>query len=100
MNNYAVPMVTRRDVLSECLIIMRKLRDSFSKDRNGIRGEERYQALFDEYDLKCQILMELIQANESEPVTRALANWQKEIMNKGKAEADREIARIRAGIQN
>lgn len=82
MSNYAVPEITRRDVLLECLDIMKKIRNSFSKDRLGLQAADRYDALFDEYDIKCRILREMIQANESAPVRRALADWQKEIMER------------------
>jgi hypothetical protein len=35
---------------------------------------------FDEYEQKCAVLRELIQAYESEPVRAALADWQVRLM--------------------
>jgi len=39
--------------------------------------------LFEEYDMKCRILREMLQALESEPVRAAMANWQQMVMEKG-----------------
>ena len=75
--------VTKRETLLECLDIMKRFRNCFSEKGMGLAPIHRYTALFTEYDDKCQILREMIQALESEPVRRAMADWQKEVMKKG-----------------
>ena len=76
-------MITKRNVLLECLDLMKKLRNSFSTDGWGTAPIPRYIALYQEYDEKCEILREMIQALESEPVRRAMADWQKMVMDNG-----------------
>ena len=76
-------MITKRNTLLECLELMKKLRNSFSTDGWGTAPIPRYIVLYQEYDEKCQILREMIQALESEPVRRAMAEWQKMVMEKG-----------------
>lgn len=76
-------MITKRNTLLECLELMQKIRNSFSTDGWGMAPIPRYITLYQEYDEKCQILREMIQALESEPVRRAMADWQKEVMAKG-----------------
>ena len=80
--------ITKRETLLECLDLMKKIRNSFSHKGWGMAPIERYTILFTEYDEKCQILREMVQALESEPVRKALANWQKEIMDLNDAEDD------------
>lgn len=75
--------ITKRETLLECLDLMKKIRNAFSKGQYGMLAIERYTAIFEEYDEKCQILREMIQALESEPVRRAMADWQREIMKNG-----------------
>jgi len=76
-------VITKRETLLECLELMKKFRNAFSKDKYGMLAIERYTALYEEYDAKCWILREMIQALESEPVRKAMAEWQKEVMAKG-----------------
>ena len=75
--------VTKRETLLECLDLMKKFRNSFSHKGWGMAPIERYAALYQEYDEKCQIIREMIQALESEPVRRAMADWQKMVMEQG-----------------
>ena len=75
--------VTKRETLLECLDLMKRFRNCFSQKGIGLAPIDRYTALFTEYDEKCQILREMIQALESEPVRQAMADWQKEVMRKG-----------------
>lgn len=70
--------ITRRETLLECLDLMKKLRNSFSVKGYGMTPIDRYAVLYQEYDEKCQIIREMIQAMESEPVRKALAGWQTE----------------------
>ena len=67
--------ITRRETLLDCLEMMRMRLKVVSVDRKGripIDGEED---LFFERQKKCCIIQNLIQANESEPVRSALAEW-------------------------
>lgn len=75
--------VTKRETLLECLDLMKKFRACFSHKGMGMMPTPRYAALFKEYDEKCRILREMLQALESEPVRKALANWQMMVMEKG-----------------
>ena len=75
--------ITKRETLLECLDIMKKFRNNFSQRGYGMAPIERYTALFDEYDKKCEILREMIQALESEPVRKALSDWQKQVIRNG-----------------
>ena len=75
--------VTKRETLLECLDLMKKFRACFSHKGMGMMPTPRYAALFKEYDEKCRILREMLQALESEPVRKALANWQQMVMEKG-----------------
>ena len=75
--------ITKRETLLECLDIMKKIRNSFSRQGFGITPIDRYSIFYEEYDNKCQILREMIQALESEPVRTAMAKWQSEVMKKG-----------------
>ena len=78
-------VVTKRETLLECLDLMQKIRKSYTEKGCGLAPIQRYQILFQEYDEKCQILREMIQALESEPVRKALAEWQKMVMDRGPA---------------
>ena len=78
--------VTRRETLLECLDLMTKIRNGFSQKGYGIVPIERYIELYDEYDQKCEVIRELIRCVESESVKRALADWQKELMQAEKLE--------------
>ena len=75
--------VTKKETLLECLDIMKKFRNNFSQKGYGMAPIERYTALFEEYDKKCEILRDMIHALDSEPVRKALADWQKEVMENG-----------------
>ena len=77
--------ITKKETLLECLEIMRKFRNCFSHKGWGMAPIERYQALYDEYEDKCRILEDMIHALDSEPVRRALADWQKELMEDPRA---------------
>lgn len=69
-------VITRRETLLECLEMMRMRKKVVSVDRKGIIPLPGYEDLFFDRQRKCQIIQELIQANESEPVRRAIAEWQ------------------------
>ena len=51
-----------------------------SVDRKGIIPIAGFEDLFFERQRKCRIIQELIQANESEPVRKAIAEWQVMLM--------------------
>lgn len=75
--------ITRKSVLIECLQIMREELDICSKKYNGLEPKEGMEEAWQQARQKVQILQELIQAYDSEPVRAALANWQREVMEKG-----------------
>lgn len=80
--------VTRRETLLDCLEIMKMRRNVVSVGRRGLTPIEGYEDLFMERQQKCRIIMDLIQANESEPVRSALANWQIMLMKGDKPGTD------------
>lgn len=75
--------VTKRETLLQCLNIMERIRNSFSHRGAGLTAINHYEALYEEYDKKCKILREMIQALESEPVRAAMAHWQQLLMDRG-----------------
>lgn len=80
--------ITRKSVLLECLSIMRQELAVCSKHFNGLEPKEGMEEAWEQGRRKVQILQELIQAYDSEPVREALAGWQLGVMkNGGRAEA-------------
>ena len=79
-------VITRRETLLECLEMMRMRFRVVSVDRKGIIPIEGEEDLFFERQRKCRIIQELIQANESEPVRKAIAEWQTMLMEGKKAD--------------
>ena len=75
--------ITRRNVLLECLEHFRGLKKLCSKEHKGLEPAEGEEDLFYMLEEKCRIMQELIQAYESEPVRKALADWKNEVMEKG-----------------
>jgi len=73
--------VTTRDALLECLEMMRMLTKLASVGMHGRIPLAGQEDLFYERQAKCRLIQELIQANESEPVRHAIANWQKMLMD-------------------
>lgn len=75
--------INRRSVLLECLAIMREELQICSKNWNGLEPKEGMEEAWQQGRQKIEILKEMIQSLQSEPVRRALADWQKELMVKG-----------------
>ncbi len=75
--------ITKKSVLLECLEYERGLKRLCSVDHEGRLPAKGEEDLFYEQQKKCRIIQELIQALDSEPVRRTLADWQKELMEKG-----------------
>ena len=70
--------ITRKSVLLECLSIMREEQRICSKGYNSLEPAKGMEEAWEQGRVKIRILQEIIQALDSEPVLRALANWQKE----------------------
>ena len=75
--------INRRSVLIECLAIMREELQICSKNWNGLEPKEGMEEAWQQGWQKIEILKEMIQSLSSEPVRRALADWQKEVMQNG-----------------
>lgn len=75
--------ITRKSVLIECLQIMRQELMMCSKRYDTLEPAERMEEAWEQGRQKIAILEDLIHAYESEPVRRALADWQKDIMLHG-----------------
>jgi hypothetical protein len=54
-----------------------------SKNYNGLEPKKGMEEAWEQGRKKVEILEELIHSYESEPVRRALADWQKELMHHG-----------------
>ena len=72
--------ITRRSTLLDCLAYQERFLMMASKGRTGLIPIEGLEEEFDERRKKCEILREMIQALESEPVRAALAEWQIRLM--------------------
>lgn len=72
--------ITRKSVLLECLSIMREEQRICSKGYNSLEPAKGMEEAWEQGRQKIKILQEIIQALDSEPVLRAMANWQKEEM--------------------
>ena len=75
--------INRRSVLIECLAIMREELQICSKNWNGLEPKEGMEEAWQQCRQKIEILKDMIQALQSEPVRIALADWQKETMKHG-----------------
>ena len=85
-------MITRKQVLLECLQRERKNRDQLREHIEEMKKEATKTAKdmlesFEQEEMiaqqKVEILQELIQAYDNEIVRSALADWQKDLMAKG-----------------
>ena len=72
--------INRKSVLLECLSIMREELAVCSKNYNGLEPKKGMEEAWEQGRRKVQILQELIQAYDSEPVRAALAEWQVRLM--------------------
>lgn len=84
--------ITTRNVLLECLEYERELWKKVSRRYNTLAPAEGLDEEWEAQRRKCEILQDLIQALESEPVRRSIAGWQRELMQdpeKARAEAMR-----------
>ena len=75
--------ITRKSVLLECLSIMREELRICSKGYNCLEPAKGMEEAWEQGRRKVQILQHMIQAYESEPVRKALADWQKDVMENG-----------------
>ncbi len=75
--------ITRKSVLIEALQIMREELDICSEGYNGLIPKRGMEEAWDQARRKVQIMQDLIHAYESEPVRKALADWQKDVMEQG-----------------
>lgn len=73
--------ITKRSVLLDALQREELVLARFSIDGTKLRPRPKFEAAFEEQRERCRLLREMIHALESEPVRRALADWQKEIMD-------------------
>ena len=75
--------INRRSVLIECLAIMREELQICSKNWNGLEPKEGMEEAWQQCRQKIEILKDMIQSLQSEPVRAALADWQKDVMENG-----------------
>lgn len=72
--------ITRRSVLEEALEMQETMLSRSSVNGLKLIPLQGMQEVFREQLEKCRILREMIQALQSEPVRRSMADWQKEMM--------------------
>ena len=72
--------ITKRSVLLDALGREEATWASCSKNGMKLEPLRGFDEEFDQQREKCRILREMIQALESEPVRKAMANWQKELI--------------------
>lgn len=83
--------VTRREVLLECLEIIRLEWKMTSKSYNCLEPKEGMEAAFDDCLKKCVVLQQLIQALENEPVRAAIAKFLDEEPERGIAQWQKDL---------
>lgn len=75
--------ITIKSVLLECLEYKRGLKKLCSVDHQGRMPLKGSEDLFYAQQKKCGIIEDMIHAMDSEPVKRAMADWQKDVMENG-----------------
>lgn len=69
--------INRKSVLLECLSIMREGQRVFSKNYDTLVPAKGMEEAWEQGRQKIRILEELIHAYDSEPVMKALADWER-----------------------
>ena len=84
-------------MLLECLSIMREELQICSAKYNGLEPKKGMEEAWRQARTKVEILQEMCQAMDSEPVRSAIADWQQEVMEHGPSalKLDREKPRLR-----
>lgn len=72
--------ITKKSVLIECLEYEREIWKLSSKRYDTMEPMKGMEKEWEEQREKCRILQELIQALDSEPVRREMAQWQRDVM--------------------
>ena len=80
--------ITLRSVLIECLGLIKEEQRLSSKHYNGLEPKEGMEESWDQARRKVQVLKDAIPALESEQVRRAMAEWQKDVMQNGPGPLD------------
>ena len=75
--------ITLKSVLIECLGLIKEEQRLSSKSYNGLEPARGMEESWDQARRKVQILKDAIPALESEQVKRAMADWQKDVMENG-----------------
>lgn len=78
--------ITKRTVLLDALDREERTLADYSINETKIIPRPGFQTAFRAQQEKCRILREMIQALESEPVRRAMADWQQEVIQNGPPE--------------
>lgn len=78
--------ITKRSVLLDALSREERTLADYSIHESKVLPRPGFEEAFKAQQDKCRILREMIQALESEPVRRAMANWQQEVIRNGPPE--------------
>lgn len=76
---------TRRGLLKEYLEVEEGLLRAYSKNPSKLEPKEGKDRHWEWHKKRCELLRDMIQALESEPVREALADWQTRIMEEDRA---------------
>lgn len=73
--------ITRRNTLLKSLELMEREMRKVSQLGSALMPAKGKEEQFELYYGMCSELRKMIQAHESEPVRRAMADWQREVMD-------------------
>ena len=85
---------TKKSALMECLQYLDGKRASASKGGRGMEAIRGMEDIFNEYDQKCHIIRDLLQAMETQPVREVLAQWAIDRMLPENPERDRKWQQV------
>ena len=94
--------INLKTVLIECLQDRRHVLNICSKNYNGLEPARGMEEVWQRERKKVDILQDAVHAVQSEPVRRAMADWQKEVMQEGtpksiKFDGEDEVMAIHEG---
>ncbi len=75
--------VTLRSTLLDCLKIKRQQLQMCSRSQNGLEPAKGMEETWDRHRREVKLLEKYIQSLEYEPVRKALADWQIDVMQNG-----------------
>lgn len=78
--------ITRKSVLTDALQREERTLADYSINQTKLIPRPKFEQAFRDQQEKCRILREMIHALDSETVRRAMADWQKNVIQNGPPE--------------